>query len=164
MRIQLLPSSFALTLALGFAGAYAGTTTNGAPAHRPPSTPIVDPIPVLEPVYLPLAMRKYDPRLPDALAFSFDGYVTALNREGRQTCAPATHLLLSAPEGTPGNKVIAALYSTRRVELDFYVNLCVHISGPVSLTSTACQRGFTWQLVDVTSINDKGICALSGGR
>jgi len=117
-------------------------------------TPIVDPEPLVVPLYMPYTAARYDETQPPPLAPIFHGYVAALTPSGRQACAPATHILLLQPEGTPGNTGIAALVqggSDPNLTLDLYIAEYVEVKGTQDVAPEAC-RQVTQRLLHVREI------------
>ena len=126
------------------AGLTAGSGAIGlAPLQEP--TPVIDPQPMPEPIYLPLAQRTYDAAAPGAIASTLRGHLTELSRTGREACWPATHALLDRPEGAVDVKVLAVLRSAAPgVNLDFHVGDYVESGGVVDLAPAACRVLTEW--------------------
>lgn len=152
-------ATFALAALLLGAGAMAPLDHRPAaraalPAATPgDGTPIVEPQPELAPVFLPIAARAYDPSLPGPVGDALEGYVAALTRAGRAACAPATHVLLTRPEGTRGAQTVAVAHAARpgpELELDFFLGEYIAVRGATDLTPGACT--ITWRSVRVESI------------
>jgi hypothetical protein len=105
----------------------------------PQQTPIIDPLPVLRPAFLPFALRGYNPQLPEPLSSTVRGYVAELRALGRERCAPATHVLLDKPEGVLGAAAIGVLHARRPgPNLDLYAGEFVEVGGTTSLAPTPC--------------------------
>ena len=129
-----------------------------APALQPvptpgDGTPIVDPQPEPRPVFLPLTALDHDPLLPVPVGDALEGYVAALTRTGRDACAPATHVLLTQPEGTRGAQTVAVAFAARpepALNLDFYLTEYVRVTGATDLTPAACS--IVWRSVRVETI------------
>jgi len=129
-----------------------GRGPTAAARAAPQETPIIDPLPVLRPAYLPFAVRAYDPQLPEPLSSTVRGYVHSLRAVGLERCAPATHVLLDRPEGRPEARALAVLRAPRRgPNLDFYVGRFVELSGLLGFAPAACSILTDW-LIDVASI------------
>jgi len=123
-----------------------------APHPQQEPTPVIDPLPVLRPAYLPLAARRHDPRVPEPLSSTVRGYVAELRALGRERCAPATHVLLDKPEGSQGAAAIGVLHSRRPgPNLDLYTGEFVEIGGLTGLAPEPCRILTEW-LLEVTSI------------
>jgi hypothetical protein len=127
-----------------------------AAAHPAQTTPtvVVEPTAAPVPVFLPRLLKRYDPRLPGPIESRFEGYVVKLTREGREGCAPATHVLQTKPEGFPGAVGLAVLYSPHPgadYNLDFYIGEYVEVFGFGGMAPTAC-RTLSWQLLSVEAI------------
>ncbi len=115
-------------------------------------TPIIDPQPMPEPIYLPLAQQQFDALAPGAITTNLSGYVAALTRTGRDACYPATHAILSKPEGASNNEVRAVLRSAREgINLDFYTGEHVAVLGVQDLAPVDCQILTLWRM-DVEDI------------
>ena len=72
----------------------------------------------------------------------WQGYVDRMTREERRQCAPATHVLLDGRPGAPESRPIGLLYADRGdLELDFYIEYALEISGLVDVSTTACRVG-----------------------
>lgn len=110
----------------------AGAVHAQAQAPAQESTPITEPSPVPRPVYLPQLQQRYDPLLPGPIDDERIGWIATLNRAGREACSPATHALLSRPEGSQGAVTQAVLRAADRPgapRLDFYVGEYVRARG-----------------------------------
>jgi hypothetical protein len=151
----------ALLAALGMliaASVVPGLPTAAAPIAQgqptpPDGTPIVDPVPELRPIFLPLAVQRYDPRLPGPVGDAIEGYVAALTRAGRDACSPATHVLLTRPEGTRGAETVAVAFAGRPgpdLNLDFYLGEYVRVTGATDVAPEACV--IAWRSVRVATL------------
>lgn len=117
-------------------------------------TPIVDPQPEPTPIYLPAVARDYDAALPGPVGGALEGYVAALTRAGRSACAPATHVLLTRPEGTRGAETVAVIHAARPgpdLNLDFFLGEYVAASGATDLAPEACR--IAWRSLRVERID-----------
>lgn len=144
-----------LVLGAGIGHAKAPIATNALqPAATPgDGTPIVDPQPELHPVFLPLVAKDYDPFLPVPVGNALEGYLASLTRAGRDACAPATHVLLTQPEGTRGAQTVAVVYAARpepALNLDFYLSEYIQVTGATDLAPAACS--IVWRSMRVSSI------------
>ena len=159
---------FCLALVGGLAACALGRTPGRAPfsglveaaEHKPIAsaraaphqTPIIDPLPVLRPAYLPFAVRAHNPLVPDPLSSTMRGYVAVLRALGRGRCAPATHVLLDKPEGRTGANALAVLRAPRRgPNLDLYVGAFVELTGTMGFAPAECAILTEW-LIEVSSI------------
>jgi hypothetical protein len=110
-------------------------------------TPVIDPQPLPEAVFLPLIQKAYDPAAPGAVVSQQSGFLTGLSRSGRDACRPGTHALLSKPEGSPGAIVLAVLQSDRPgINLDFHVGDYVEVEGTVDLAPPDCRILTHWAM------------------
>ena len=115
-------------------------------------TPIIEPLPKPEPIYLPLTVRVYKASAPDPLDSERMGYLTGMSAAGRQACQPGVYALLDKPEGRPDAKALAVLYSAAHgPNLDFFVGEAVKVKGALLQSPTQC-RIFTVWLMEVERI------------
>ena len=115
-------------------------------------TPIIEPLPKPEPIYLPLTVRVYKASAPDPLDSERMGYLTGMSAAGRQACQPGAYALLDKPEGRPDAKALAVLYSAAHgPNLDFFVGEAVKVKGALLQSPTQC-RIFTVWLMEVERI------------
>jgi hypothetical protein len=142
----------------GLPPAGAGPAATGTPIIDPGPAPATAtpaaPEPVGQRLVLPALSKRHDPRLPPPLTGTARGYVATLNAAGRAACAPATHVLLSGPEGASGTDPIAVMHPESTdpgLELDLHVGEPVEVAGLVSLAPPGC-RAVTWQLLTVTRV------------
>lgn len=114
-------------------------------------TPITEPVPELHPLYLPFASVEFDPLLPPPVETRFSGWVGALTPSGRTACHPATHVLLTLPEGTGGNRAIAVLRpmvpDDPSLNFDLFAGEYVEVVGAAEPAAEACI--ITWLQVAV---------------
>lgn len=128
-----------------------GASAQAAPAQ---STPIIDPEPVPDPVFLPALAKAHDPRLPEPLPSTHRGYVAELRALGRERCAPASHVLLDRPEGTVGAEALAVLRRARGgPNLDLYAGAYVEVFGLADHAPAECRILTPW-LIEVTAIKE----------
>jgi len=144
----------ALGAGAGADGAPRTAARAAVPAATPgEGTPITEPEPELLPAFLPIAVSAYDARLPEPAESAIEGYVAALTRAGRSACAPATHVLLTGPEGTRGVQTVAVLHAARpgpALNLDFHLGEYIRAAGTIDLAPSACS--ITWRRLRVESI------------
>lgn len=118
------------------------------------STPIIDPEPVPDPVFLPALAKAHDPRLPEPLPSTHAGYLAELRALGRERCAPASHVLLDRPEGALGAEALAVLRRARGgPNLDLYAGAYVEVFGLADHAPAECQILTPW-LIEVTAIKE----------
>jgi hypothetical protein len=159
-------------VALSFA--IASTAASGShetlvrsPAQPEPTatdgTPVVDPEPQPVPLYLPYLGDGDDKTQPPPLAPVFRGHVAALTASGREACAPAKHILLREPEGTPANTAIAALVQglpDPQLTLDLYIGEYVELKGTQEIAPRDCRQVTPW----LVRVRDIRIIRLPPGR
>lgn len=110
-------------------------------------TPIIEPQPKPEPIYLPLALRAYKASAPDPLDNQRTGYLTGLSPSGREACRPAAYALLDKPEGRPGSQALAVLYAGPRAQnLDLFVGEAVRVSGALHAAPAGCRLFTPWMM------------------
>lgn len=115
-------------------------------------TPIIEPLPQLKPIYLPLTARNHKASAPDPLDSARVGYLTGMSSAGRQACRPGAYALLDKPEGRPGAKALAVLYAGPAApNLDLYVGEAVKVTGALYQSPADC-RLFTVWLLEVERI------------
>jgi hypothetical protein len=130
-------------------------TSEPTTAPEPTSgTPVVDPEPLVLPLYLPRVEAAYDETVPPPVVPTARGYLAEMQRAGREACPPARHILLTKPEGTPGNKAVAVLVQDLpdpELTLDLYVAEYVEVKGIEELAPEAC-RQVTSRLIRVREL------------
>lgn len=132
--------------------AQAAPATTGTPIVEPSPSPVPTPEP--RPLYLPFVPDGYDPRAPGPVPAAAQGFVAKLTVAGRRACAPASHVLLSEPEGTVATVPLALLHSARPdppLNLDLYLGDYVEVTGLSSMKPSSCPID-TWQLMAVRAI------------
>jgi hypothetical protein len=154
---ELAASGGAAPLRDGFGGSASRALATGTPIIDP--HPTSTPTPVPQPIYLTFLAQHYDPLAPGAVPASATGYVAKLDVRGRIECAPATHVLLDAPEGELGARAVSLLYRSPNapaLNLDLYVGDYVEAAGLVSLAPERC-RSVCWQLMEVSEVREREI-------
>ncbi|HRA20408.1 MAG TPA: hypothetical protein PLZ56_08180 [Anaerolineae bacterium] len=115
-------------------------------------TPIIEPLPPIKPIFLPLAVRTYKASAPDPLDSERVGYLTGMSTAGRQACRPGAYALLDKPEGRVDAKALAVLYTgAQGLNLDLFVGEAVKVKGALLQSASAC-RVFTPWLLEVETI------------
>lgn len=146
-----------LTLLLASLGWPVGASVRTGPRLGPGQetpTVIVEPTAEPRPAYFPRLLRVYDERLPEPVTTRLEGYVVKLTRDGREACAPATHVLQSRPDGFPNAVAHAVLHSPHpepELNLDLYLGEYVEVFGFSSLAPEACVT-LTWQHLRVEAL------------
>ncbi len=139
-----------------------GGGAGGAARAQAEPTPIIEPLPQVEPVFLPLALRVYKTSAPDPLDSERVGHLTGLSNSGRQSCRPGAYALLDKPEGRVDAKALAVLYTdTRGPNLDLFVGEAVKVTGALYQSPAAC-RVFTPWLLEVETIERIDLPPLQG--
>lgn len=166
VRWMLIAGLVVVSFAIGAASATSEASTY-APAQPEPTatdgTPVVDPEPQPVPLYLPYLGQGDDKAQPPPLAPVFRGYVAALTASGREACAPAKHVLLREPEGTPANTAIAALVQglpDPQLTLDLYIGEYVELKGTQEIAPEDCRPVTPW----LVRVRDIRIIRLPPGR
>lgn len=143
-RIQslLLTATFGVALAvwLNTVPVRVGLALDDQPRPTPTQDIITEPTP--RPAFMPIAMRRWDPRVPPPLIPVWQGYVDRMTRAERAACAPATHVMLDGRPGAPESRPVGLLYADRGdLELDFYIEYALEVSGLVDVAPATCEIG-----------------------
>jgi hypothetical protein len=137
------PHVAALVAVLAGAAAVAARLPAGVtlqPGQEPPGTPVIDPAPPPEPLYLPVVAAEFDLRAPGPVAAVAEGYLFPLTAQGRRACFPGTHGLTEKDD--PASSPVAVAYALRpndpATALDLYVGSLVELAGVDELPPAAC--------------------------